>query len=504
MGDLTEKNAAGTTKVVGSDQNGNESSLVQSTNNGGLHANLRDAAGDEFGTAQNPIKTKQVGSVVSQVNSTTTPLLANASFTGNWEEVLDYADVSVTVNSDQPSSSLGVRVEWSTNGTDIDAFDDFKHDGINGDQWSVGVKARYFRLKYTNGDTDQTHFRVQTLLHYIYSKTSSHRINDSIDDHDDAELTKSVLTGRDSSGVYRNVSVDEEGKLVTSSQAELISPLPGLELGTVTVLGAGKSKYLTENITVKTAIKEFHIGGRQACEGTIGRYLPNNDEQVPGGGFNSSSDVSMWTFTGTGEALNGTPSYSTVQAQEGTGSLRIDHDDSDGNHTQEVTYTWSTPKDVSKWRYVHAWFYNDPEKIEDKIRTIQIRLTSGTAVRIYELSGPRNASPFGTVQWIHLEGEIENPSSTAGTGTFDATAVDSISLRMFDENNNTATLYWDDVEFHGEITKLSKIYTPGVTNQLAFDPIVQFETGEVLLLLIKNNSGSSSEFQISASGVDIS
>lgn len=48
MADLTEVQAAGTTKIVGSDVSGSEQAPIQSTNNGALHINLRDSAGLEI------------------------------------------------------------------------------------------------------------------------------------------------------------------------------------------------------------------------------------------------------------------------------------------------------------------------------------------------------------------------------------------------------------------------------------------------------------------------
>lgn len=54
MADLSEIQSAGTTKIIGSSSTGLEQTPVQSTSNGGLHTNLRDALGVEFGTQDNP------------------------------------------------------------------------------------------------------------------------------------------------------------------------------------------------------------------------------------------------------------------------------------------------------------------------------------------------------------------------------------------------------------------------------------------------------------------
>lgn len=57
MADLSDIQAAGVTKVVGSDGSGVEQTPVQSTAGGGLHTNLRNAAGTEVGTPANPVST---------------------------------------------------------------------------------------------------------------------------------------------------------------------------------------------------------------------------------------------------------------------------------------------------------------------------------------------------------------------------------------------------------------------------------------------------------------
>lgn len=54
MADLTEIQATGVTKIIGSDASGLEQTPVQSTANGGLHINLRNNAGTEIGTTANP------------------------------------------------------------------------------------------------------------------------------------------------------------------------------------------------------------------------------------------------------------------------------------------------------------------------------------------------------------------------------------------------------------------------------------------------------------------
>lgn len=154
--------------------------------------------------------------VVSSGNSSTATLTAGSTFTGSWVDVLDYEGISIQVKASHASAADGVKIEWSANGSTVHADDLFNHAGTHGDQWTFGTPAQYFRIRYVNGGTNQSSFSLQTILHRAGFKPSSHRIGDMVDDDDDAELTKTVITGRDSLGVYRTASVDEDGNLTTA------------------------------------------------------------------------------------------------------------------------------------------------------------------------------------------------------------------------------------------------------------------------------------------------
>jgi len=75
MADITTKERAGSTKIIGSDSAGNESTYVESTTAGGVHANLRDDSGNEFGTEANPINAKtleNLGATTAYTGTATT------------------------------------------------------------------------------------------------------------------------------------------------------------------------------------------------------------------------------------------------------------------------------------------------------------------------------------------------------------------------------------------------------------------------------------------------
>src|SRR3989304_6254497 len=58
--------------------------------------------------------------VVSTNNSSISTLGISGVFTGTWEDILNYAMVSVQVYSSHASATDGLSIQWSSNGTNID------------------------------------------------------------------------------------------------------------------------------------------------------------------------------------------------------------------------------------------------------------------------------------------------------------------------------------------------------------------------------------------------
>jgi len=153
--------------------------------------------------------------VVDSGNSTTTNLGVSSVFTGVWTDVLLYNNIVITILASSASATNGLQVQWSNDGSTIHSTDIFNISANLGKQFSFGRLSRYYRIVYTNGVIAQTSFSLQTILCIGNLKPSSHRINDSIIDEDDAELIKAVITGRTTGGIYKNVNVDADGNLQT-------------------------------------------------------------------------------------------------------------------------------------------------------------------------------------------------------------------------------------------------------------------------------------------------
>jgi hypothetical protein len=146
------------------------------------------------------------------LNSTTTPLAGDASYVGTATNILAYNAISVFVTSDQDSATGGLAVQFSRNGV---------NDWRTAESYNILAGAEkffsppsfgvYMRVSYTNGSLAQTTFELTTVLRKVPFKWSSHNIETPITDQDDAELVKSVITGKKANGDYDNVSLTNGG-----------------------------------------------------------------------------------------------------------------------------------------------------------------------------------------------------------------------------------------------------------------------------------------------------
>jgi hypothetical protein len=157
---------------------------------------------------------------ISTINSTVEELNAGLSFTGEWEDITNFGVIVISVTSNVASATNGLVVQFSTDATvaGIVSDDEFTLSAGAKKTWSFQAAAKYFRIIYTNGGTNQTSFNLQTILKPYYVKPSSHRIQDSIVDDDDAELMKAVLSGQSElSGFFENISSYRQSLNVNSA-----------------------------------------------------------------------------------------------------------------------------------------------------------------------------------------------------------------------------------------------------------------------------------------------
>jgi hypothetical protein len=263
----------------------------------------------------------EIPPVVSTLNSSATPLAAGATFTGTAEAINGYGIIYVNVYSDVASATDGLHIDQSSDGTNWDHCDEFTIPAATGKNFSINPYAKWLRVRYINGGTEQTAFRLQTILKNT-GKSSSHRIADAIISDDDAELVKSVLTGIGPDDVFRNVMTTVDGDLTISDNSSGLAIAKGDVTGVVSDHKFGNAP-------------DFDTG-----DGEVTVWDGANDADTP--------NAMVYTFSATAD-------IDTISSSDGTDtqSVEIIGLDGDGNLvTQTKTLTGQTKAtlDTPLWR----------------------------------------------------------------------------------------------------------------------------------------------------------
>ncbi len=172
---------------------------------------LGDENSEQTGIETNPLWVKGNFNAVDSNNSTTTLLSSGATFTGIGTDISKLSNVTTQLFANQDSATDGMQFQFSVDNVNWDDSFDFTFTANEARRFQFPVTAQYFRVVFTNGGTNQTAFRVQTILHSAGVLTTIHRISDSISADNSAQLVKAVLTGLAPDGTFMNVLVTNAG-----------------------------------------------------------------------------------------------------------------------------------------------------------------------------------------------------------------------------------------------------------------------------------------------------
>lgn len=137
-------------------------------------------------------------SAISTNNSSTATLLSGAAFTGTGEDVTAYSEMRVSVFANVASGTDGLSLQQSSDNTNWDVVDTYTVAAAGAGQGKTYVvprQERYFRVAYTNGGTNQTTFRLQTILNRQGTAPSSQRPGDAYTNETDLVQNQSFLMG---------------------------------------------------------------------------------------------------------------------------------------------------------------------------------------------------------------------------------------------------------------------------------------------------------------------
>jgi hypothetical protein len=165
-------------------------------------------------------------------NSTESSLAASATFTGAWTDSLDVGTIVIGVNTDQDSATDGLVIQYSNDQTHVCQDDKFTIAANAGKVFTFTPANRYYRITYTNGPLPQTSFDLETIQRRYAIKPSSHRIQDSIVNEDDAELVKAVLSAKANGGDFVNITATKSNNLRVANVEDGLSIAKGDVSGT--------------------------------------------------------------------------------------------------------------------------------------------------------------------------------------------------------------------------------------------------------------------------------
>jgi hypothetical protein len=237
------------------------------------------------------------------------------------------------------------------------------------------------------------------------------------------------------------------------------------------------------------------MGGGGAGRSTLAKHTSANVAFIANGDFENAGQITPWAAV-TGSFTAPTPDSNSTQFQTGTASMRWTYASSATALARKQTF--APVIDLSGYRYLRVKFFNDAAA--GTTRTISIIVASGTPTRTYSLSGTLGSAPFTANTWITLTADLDNPTSSTGTG-FDLTAVSAITLSMQDGANKTGTVYWDTLRQEDQLDVRHRLYTStGDTVSAPLNPVETFNAGESVYLIARNIGNTTNEFTAIWSG----
>lgn len=151
---------------------------------------------------------------LSKKNSTSSTLLANGSFVGDWESVKDYSTINILAKI---GASGTIEINYSSNALDLDRTNIISPLSGVGTYYALSPRCEYFRLIQRNGASNTGSNMIQTMYSQTTQGATYLPLNQVISDNFTTLTTKSVLSAKESkTGSYINIDCTEGGNLKIS------------------------------------------------------------------------------------------------------------------------------------------------------------------------------------------------------------------------------------------------------------------------------------------------
>jgi hypothetical protein len=196
---------------------------------------------------------------VSTVNSTTAALGAGATFTGTAEDVVQYSSISISYYVKPYTATGNLFVQFSNTFTNFypvaNLVTAVNSSTSNGFTIDFIVKAKYFRVLYTNDSTPQTDLMIQ-VIHNPQARIAAitDRLARPMNDYTDTLNTRALIWGKTNGGnVYEQIASNGQNALVASinepltafGELSVAEPFPVSQIDFV----YGINTVITSNIT---------------------------------------------------------------------------------------------------------------------------------------------------------------------------------------------------------------------------------------------------------------
>ena len=156
------------------------------------------------------------GNIISTNNSRDAAnLAADATWTGTGEEVGNYGRVGVSFVCDNAASGT--------------LWFEVSHDGVNysgpprtvsnlsaAQPFMWNIVEKYFRIRFVNDGVEAQNLSIQTQYSNNIDIFLNHALDETLKDEYGALLTRAIIGGQTGGGVYKNVPVNERGRLMVN------------------------------------------------------------------------------------------------------------------------------------------------------------------------------------------------------------------------------------------------------------------------------------------------
>lgn len=211
------------------------------------------------------------GVLVSSLNSSSANLASSATFTGTWEDISTYSDITLFVYTTEDSTLI---CDFSTDGITLHRSISYAIEASSGAPHKLARVAKYARVRLTNNGNSTATVALQT----IYAKQGkSHlttNLSATVADYSDAELVRAVLTGRTADGDYENIGIGENEGLKLDLQKTAFGDLIVSQLRPYIIMSAFKG--------LPERFYEYFTSGTGSSAGLVDN-LPGREFKVTSG-----------------------------------------------------------------------------------------------------------------------------------------------------------------------------------------------------------------------------